>query len=243
MRARVAGLAGPCQVRVFVGVLAGLLAGLLAAPRTGHTQALEVRCGVEAVNAWDDAGMAVERPVTFYQAPPQGGYFALGVGADNQAGGVRSTLCLVKDLSPRGDALAPPQDYQRLWWDRGSTARRNAAVWLPNCPPGYVGLGFVVQAHYRKPTRDALRCVRRTLTVTATVAGSSATRPAAEPIYKDQGSLAFEDLSVWRAAATDGVLTGALFAWGHHAMPSAKDGLRLLSRREVRIAADPAPGK
>lgn len=239
MRAQFAGLAGSWHVRMFVGILVGLL----AAPHTGHTQPLEVRCGVEAVNAWDDTGMAVERPVTFYQAPAQGGYFALGVGADNQAGGARSTLCLVKDLSPRGDALAPPQNYQRLWWDRGSTARRNAAVWLPLCPPGYVGLGFVVQAHYRKPAQDALRCVHSTLTVAATVVAAGTAGSAVAPVYKDEGSLAFEDLSVWRAAATDGVQTGSLFAWGRHAMPSPKDGLRLLSRRKVRFTADPAVEK
>lgn len=215
------------------------LGGLLAAPLLARAQSLEARCGVEAVNAWDDSGMAVERPVTFYRAAPQGAYFALGVGADNQATGSRSTLCLVKDISPRGDALAQPLAYQRLWWDRGSSARRNGAVWLPRCASGYLGLGFVIQAHYRKPALDALRCVRANLTVAATAAAGTPGRVAAA-IYKDEGSLAFEDLSVWRAEAPDGFQAGTVFAWGSHAMPVAKDGLRLLARREVRLVTEAA---
>lgn len=190
---------------------------------------LEVDCGVEAPSVWDDEGTGSTAPVTFYLAPARDGFYPVGVTADGQRAGERSTLCLVRDISARADALAAPVDYVRRWWDRGSGARRDGAVWQPDCPTGYSALGFMVRASYRKPDPDAMRCVRDDLTV-----GGEAKEPH---VYKDFGTRAFQDLSVWRLEAIPaeaGFDVGAIFAWDTRNKPTREDGVRLLRASEVK---------
>jgi hypothetical protein len=208
---------------------------LLCAVGPAGSAELEAKCGVEALNAWDDTDTGAA-PATFYFSPAQGEYYPLGVTADGKASGTRSTLCLVRDNSSDGSALAPPVGYERIWWDRGSRARRDGAVWRPKCPQGYVGAGFVVQANYRKPGPEAIRCVREDLTVRGTAEPTG-------PVFKDSGSGAYEDLSVWRVKADDGFDVGAVFAWQNYAMPKESDGVRLLRKSKLQILEAASPAK
>ena len=219
-----------------------LIALLLCAAWTGDGAELVVKCGAEALNVWDDAASGAAHHVTFYLAPTQGAYHPVGVTADEKERGERSTLCLVRDISTNGDALAQPVDYDRIWWDRGSGAIRDGAIWKPRCPENYVGVGFMVQASYRKPARDAIRCVREDLTVP----GAAAVRPAGpdqlgSAVHKDFGTRAIQDLSVWRVMADDGFDVGAVFAWDTRTMPKEKDGVRLLQKAKVRVTTISTP--
>ena len=211
-----------------------LTALLLCAAGAANGAELEVRCGVEALNVWDDAGSGSLHHVTFYLAPAQDAYYPVGVTADNQQSGKRPTLCLVRDISPKEDALRPPIDYKRIWWDRPSGARRDGAIWQPKCPENYVGVGFMVQASYSKPALDAIRCVREGLSVSGTAAEANAQRKGA--VYVDTGTFVFEDLSVWRVKADNGFDVGAVFAWATQVRPMEKDGVLLLDKNKVRVS-------
>lgn len=213
-----------------------LTALLLCAAGAANGAELEVRCGVEALNVWDDAGSGSPHHVTFYLAPAQDAYYPVGVTADNQQSGKDSTLCLVRDISPKGDALRPPVDYKRIWWDRPSGARRDGAIWQPKCPENYVGVGFMVQASYSKPALHEIRCVRKDLSVPGTAAlNPEANTQLAGAVYADWGTLAFEDLSVWRVKADNGFDVGAVFAWATRNRPTEKNGVFLLDKNKVRV--------
>ncbi len=222
-----------------------LITLLLRVAVTAEGAELEVKCGVDALNVWDDTDSGSPYHVTFYLAPAQGAYYPVGVTADKKERGVSSTLWLVRDISPNGDALAPPVDYVRIWWDRASGARRDGAIWRPKCPKNYVGAGFMVQASYRKPALNEIRCVREDLTVPGAAVTLAVAGPDPDPlggaVYKDLGTLAFEGLSVWRVKADDGFDVGAVFAWQTRTMPKERDGVRLLRMSKLRIVGVASP--
>ena len=211
-----------------------LTALLLCSAGAANSAELEVRCGVEALNVWDDAGSGSRHHVTFYYASAQDDYYPVGVTADNQQSGKHFKLCLVRDISPKGNALKPPVDYVRIWWDRASGARRDGAIWRPKCPQNYEGIGFMVQANYRKPALDAIRCVHIDLLVSGTALKVEGKAQLVGAVYADFGTLAIEDLSIWRVEAKNGLDVRAVFAWATRDIPKEKDEVFLLDENKVK---------
>jgi hypothetical protein len=208
---------------------------LLCAAGAANGAELEVRCGAKALNVWDDAGSGSPHHVTFYFASAQDDYYPVGVTADNQQSGKRSALCLVRDISPNGNALKPPVDYVRIWWDRASGARRDGAIWRPECPKNYEGIGFMVQANYRKPALDAIRCVHKDLLVSGTALKVEGEKQLAGAVYADYGTLAIEDLSIWRVKAKNGLDVSAVFALATRDIPKEGHGVFLLDENKLRV--------
>jgi hypothetical protein len=141
---------------------------------------------------WDDAGSGAEHNVGFFRPVPRAGYYALGHYAHASYAVPRDTVVIVVKEKTRG-ALAAPLNYERIWTDAGSGAKRNVAVWWPSCPDNYVALGLVTTSG-AKPSTEAIRCVRQDLTAPA---------EQGEEIWNDSASGAKRDFKAWRVKANN----------------------------------------
>ena len=155
----------------------------------------------EFLRIWDTAGSRA-KPGAFWRPTPAAdvlpGYFPLGdVANDGHANisgrHVVAVVCEAETASAdpaKGKALRRPEDYELIWKDSGSGAKRNGAIWRPVPPAGYVALGSVCSDGHEKPSLNAVRCVRMDL-----VSASG----LAEPVWNDKGSGARQSISTWSA--------------------------------------------
>ncbi|XP_074279035.1 hypothetical protein At1g04090-like [Silene latifolia] len=116
-----------------------------------------------------------ENSVSFYK--PVGipeGFFNLGHYCQPNNKPLYGFLLVAKDLavsnnneskSVRSPALQAPRDYSLVWSSDDGTRIKDSPgyVWLPESPPGYKALGFVVTSKAEKPDFADVRCVREDL--------------------------------------------------------------------------------
>lgn len=140
---------------------------------------------------WDDAGSGADSDVGFFQPIPPQGYYVLGHYAHASHEAPTTSVLVVKE--EKAGALAEPIGYERIWTDAGSGADQDGAVWQPSCPGNFVAIGLVTTSG-AEPSSDAVRCVRKDLTVQAEVG---------ELIWNDSGSGADADFAAWRVQAPD----------------------------------------
>ncbi|HEF4760488.1 TPA: Vps62-related protein [Pseudomonas putida] len=147
---------------------------------------------------WDTNG-SDSKPGAFWRPIPAPdllpGFFPLGdvavSGYDNINGS--KVVAVVRDAeSPgmegtRGKALSQPIDFQPIWKDAGSGARKDCTLWRPVPPEGYVALGLVCSNH-EKPLLSTVRCVREDLVIASNLG---------DLIWEDKGSGAKQNFSSW----------------------------------------------
>ncbi|XP_069489680.1 uncharacterized protein [Ambystoma mexicanum] len=141
----------------------------------------------EVVNIWDDKGSGAKRDVSFWRADH---CCSLGHVAANNYN--RATGIFAKEVKP--GALAKPTSFVQVWTDRGSGAKRDGAIWRPVCPPYYVSLGYVATGNYASPSVQDFRCVKSDYVTPGQWAW----------VWNDAGSGARDDVSIWKADATNG---------------------------------------
>ena len=178
---------------------------------------------------WDDSGSGAHRDVGFFRPIPRAGYHVLGHYAHASHAAPRDTIVMVvKEKTP--GALAAPLNYEPIWTDRGSGAKRNASVWWPSCPDNYVALGLVTTSGAKPPT-DAVRCVRQDLTAQAEVGAQ---------IWNDSGSGANRDFAAWRISANNApageayVAPGTFIGHSSHAKVGAQNARALKLKLPLR---------
>lgn len=134
----------------------------------------------------------------WHPIPPAGDFYPLGgvgVNGYEDINGKRAALC-VRAAQPPGDTLPPtafPKDYEKIWDDEDSGAKRDGSCWRP-IPPSddYVAMGDVfVKGHGTKPAFNDVVCVRRDLTHLAI---------ANEFIWNDRHAGSRRDFGAWRIA-------------------------------------------
>lgn len=125
---------------------------------------------------WDSTGSRSE-PAAFWHPTPAPdllpGFFSLGdvvVPGYENINGVKVVAVVREGDSPsedptRGKALSRPIDYEQVWNDSGSGAKKNCTLWRPIPPDGYVALGLVCSMGQEKPSVHAVRCVRADLVI------------------------------------------------------------------------------
>jgi hypothetical protein len=157
----------------------------------------------EFLPLWNDKGSGAYNAVSLWRpstaSDTLGQFFPLGDIATSNYRNInqRKIVAVVSDANKvNGTALRPPNDYQLLWRDAGSGARTDFSIWQPLAPDGYVAMGLVCGVGYEKPSRNAARCVRSDLVVSA---------QSAELIWSDYGSGASKDFSAWAIAAPEAV--------------------------------------
>lgn len=125
---------------------------------------------------WDSTGSHSE-PAAFWHPTPAPdllpGFFPLGdviVPGHENINGIKVVAVVREGDSPsenpaRGNALSRPNDYEQVWNDSGSGAKKDCTLWRPIPPDGYVALGLVCSMGQEKPSIHAVRCVRADLVI------------------------------------------------------------------------------
>ncbi|WP_219266414.1 Vps62-related protein [Pseudomonas sp. Xaverov 259] len=149
----------------------------------------------EFLPLWNDKGSGAHKAVGLWRPSTASDalrpFFTLGDIAVNHYRNINygNVVAVVSDVNNvDGTALRAPVDYQLVWQDEGSGALGNASLWRPLPPEGYVAMGLVYGVDYDKPSRHAVRCVRKDLVMAA---------QAGELIWDDKGSGSTNDLSLW----------------------------------------------
>lgn len=139
------------------------------------------------------------KPCAFWRPTPAPdllpGYFPLGdlaISDDGNINGSKIVAVVCEGLAASDDArqdkaLSPPDDFEQVWSDTGSTPV-GGTLWLPLPPEGYVALGLVCSINHEKPSLNAVRCVREDLVTAASVGAL---------IWDDRGSRTTPDFSAW----------------------------------------------
>jgi hypothetical protein len=104
----------------------------------------------------------------YHPIPYRQGFYPLGSvvwGDFDPEHPIGSYAAIVVKAAPGSDALAAPVDYQLVWTDVGMDETLRCSVWKP-IPPNdnYTALGLVAQPNWLKPSLDAVRCVKKSLT-------------------------------------------------------------------------------
>ena len=106
---------------------------------------------------------------SFYQPVPyRTGYYPLGSvvwGDFDPEHPIGNYAAVVVKASPGSDALAAPVDYELVWTDYGMDETLRCSIWKP-LPPNdnYCAMGLVAQTGWEKPSLEAVRCVKKSLT-------------------------------------------------------------------------------
>ncbi|KAJ8042094.1 Natterin-3 [Holothuria leucospilota] len=135
---------------------------------------------------WNDRGSGAYKDVAIWRSKGPSNTYSLGDIA--VGGGKPPRAFVVKAL--KDDALRPPYDFRQVWKDSGSGAYWDGAFYQPLCPYGYRPLGHVaMRNHHEQPPNNAIRCVKAEYTIPGQW----------EQVWKDSGSGAYADVTVWKA--------------------------------------------
>lgn len=155
---------------------------------------------------WRDKGSGGDFDGAYYRPVVPTGFYSLGHYGQGDYGVPRGFVFAAREL--RDGALASPVDYTWVYSDWGSGADMDGSFWRP-VPPSedYVCLGLVAQTGYSKPSTDAVRCVRKDLTVPAKVGNT---------IWIDQGTGATYYFGSWQIIPADenGIFLGTFTGSG-----------------------------
>ncbi|UII71894.1 Vps62-related protein [Pseudomonas sp. HN11] len=162
----------------------------------------------EFLPLWNDQGSGAHKAVSLWRpsttADALARFFPMGDIATDSYRNInqRKVVAVVSDANGTGGtALRSPDDYELVWKDTDSGARADFSIWRPLAPEGYVEMGLVCGVGYEKPSRNAVRCVRADLVVSA--------QPG-PMIWNDYGSGASKDFSAWSIIPPD-ALPGEIY--------------------------------
>lgn len=116
-------------------------------------------------NIWSCSG------ATFYEPKEvPGGFHCLGHYAQQNDRPLQGSLLVAREVASyqlmnREPALEKPLDYTLVWTNADLNEDGNSGCfWSPSPPKGYKALGYVVTRGLKKPSLEAVRCVRHDLT-------------------------------------------------------------------------------
>jgi hypothetical protein len=132
---------------------------------------------------WSDAGSGSKRDGEFWYPLPYQDARPLGCYLQGNYNAPTATVLLVRPNVAFNFSKTPPLmrpiDFQEIYNDRGSHAKRDGAVWTPVPPAGYVACGLMATLGYNKPSLDSVYVVRQDLARQGTVG---------DILWSDQGS-------------------------------------------------------
>jgi hypothetical protein len=195
-----------------------------------HYAPLEFQWTREFERIWDDKGSGAKRDIAFFRPIVPSGFKILGHFAYGSYGNPdqKRKIMVVRESNKNGSSnlLANPIRYERIWYDRGSGAKKDGAVWRPIPPKGYSAIGDVATRGWRSPSTGEIVCVRNDL-VEKGVVGHN--------IWNDRGSGAKHDVSIWSISSKDNKkgLNGNFFqANGKYRSPN--NTLPVIKRSAIR---------
>ena len=151
----------------------------LPAPLPAWPQGRDFAKGVICIGELDIANITQFRNIwsysgaTFYEPEEvPDGFHCLGHYAQQNDRLLQGSLVVAREaascqLINSRPALEKPLDYTLVWTNAGVYEDDNSecgCFWLPSPPEGYEALGYVVTRGPKKPSLEAVRCVRQDLT-------------------------------------------------------------------------------
>jgi hypothetical protein len=163
------------------------------------TDALKVVQTQQATQLWEDKGTSTNVHAAFYRPNVPTGYWSISdicVPTRRSSDPVTSIAVTSNtNMGTKGAYIKPPLDYMLLWTDEKTGAATPCSIWRPVAPPGYLALGYVVQAGSRsqKPPFNAVGCVH----CSAVLRGKTSSVPE----WSDRGSGGKHDIAIWGVEA------------------------------------------
>ena len=120
----------------------------------------KIVCTLESI--WNDKGSGADLDGFFYLPSVDAPYYIIG-GYGTQAKKLASTDCVL--TVKESEKLVAPVDWELIWKDKGSGARKDGSMWRA-IPPSdeYICVGTVPQNGYEKPSISNYRCVHSNFT-------------------------------------------------------------------------------
>lgn len=103
---------------------------------------------------------------------------------------------MVKELRSNKNLLVEPNDFEKIWDDKGSIARGRVAVWEMVCPQNYRWLSHIAHGcddcSWTKPSwyKTRLRCVHESMVDECTLEKT--------PLWTNRGDTADKKVSFWK---------------------------------------------
>ncbi|GBG70050.1 hypothetical protein CBR_g4878 [Chara braunii] len=133
---------------------------------------------------WWNQGGESRRPVSVWRPSPPPGYCSLG---DIAVKGYEPPACGLAILDDDSGIVARPERFILRARLQG---KKEASVWYPRAPQGYVALGCIVVQGFYPPSPDIVRCVRQDLVDLASYDES--------PIWTSKASKRGPYISFWK---------------------------------------------
>ena len=162
---------------------------------------LEILTTQDGKRIYTDSRTGAHQDLSVFEPDIPVGYYMVGhYGQQDHANFMKGTVPLVKPVCP--SAIAPPDGFEQEWNDKGCIlAAQDVSFWRVVAPPGYVALGDVISIGYDPPhnLKDLYACIRADLVLQGKIG---------DAIWKDCGSTAKQDGSLWSVQATVQGVTG-----------------------------------
>ena len=192
---------------------------------------------------WDDGGSGADLDGYFFIHSVGQSEYIIGGLASQKKTSPKNCVITVSEPSDNPKStprlLATPIDWDQVWRDKGSGARRDGSIWEAIPPDSnYICLGSIPQLGYKKPNMPNYRCVHKSLTekiVTNLIA------------WSDKGSGANVDATMFRLPNTGTFVTIATrsnqietYDLNANAVgkPDPQIVESILSKRMIQIKAD-----
>lgn len=119
---------------------------------------------------WNDSGSGKGQDIALWHPKAPNGYFvfgSMGIGDNNENPNGKVLAYAYKPIDKTVDyggkqvpVIVYPNDYERIWTDKDSNAKKSGSVWKPICPANYTNLGYVAMAEQHiKPSLKDVGCV------------------------------------------------------------------------------------
>jgi len=165
-----------------------------AAPAAGP--ALEIRRACALDPRWQDTGSGGAQDLALYQPRIPSGFTAVGGYAQGNYHPTDGCVAVVRPAPGMPAAvIAPPLDWQLLWADKGSGARKDGSIWVARPPSAhYLCIGAIATEGYARPAVANYGCVHRC---------ALREYEAANPVWTDERTGARDPVAVYRLPASN----------------------------------------
>ena len=167
------------------------------APAPAPDPALSGQLSLQVIRVCDyqlsyvDKGSGGKIDGSFYLPNIPGGYAMIGAYAQGNYHDPSDCILAVKPANPESISLLQvPQEWKRLWTDKGSGASMDGSIWHASpASNNYVCLGSIARQGHKNPALENYVCVHRCLVENV---------PAISPVWSTRGTGAEQKVYVYK---------------------------------------------
>lgn len=190
----------------------------ISPPEITKQACLEVKYTLKFQQYANDKGSLASQNLGAYSPLVEEGWYWLGQCVQNDHNKPYKRMLIVKPLN--ADAVKSPIHFEKVWTNQGSKMSSGYySCWKPIPPDGYVALGYIMRLgvnNYDPPSSEEVKgfvCLHKSLVVSAEISES--------PVWKDSGSQARKDCSLWVIKPKIGAIdTGTFYGVDNYNRPN-----------------------